>query len=146
MINHKENSFNSKIEQFSPDITFLVVEDLDNLRQQLIIDLRNAGVAGKIFEAANLQSDINICSTEKITFILSDWSLPDGTGNDLLKKIRTFEQYKKTPFIMCTNHGEINFFLEAVANGANDYIVKPWTFDELKKKLYLTWEVFLSKK
>ncbi len=41
---------------------------------------------------------------------------------------------------MCTTKSESSSVLEAVQNGANDYIVKPWTADELKKKIFSTWE------
>jgi two-component system chemotaxis response regulator CheY len=146
MTSNQEKKSSNSNERFSSDLTFLVLEDLDNLRNQMISDLRASGVVGKIHEAASVQSAISICNSAQISFFISDWSLPDGTGNDFLKKIRSIEQYKTTPFIMCTNHGEINYFLEAVANGANDYIVKPWTLEELQKKLFITWDLHNQKK
>ncbi len=128
------------------NISFLILEDMDNLRQQLVLDLKSIGINGKIHEAANVQSAIKICSTEEIEFVISDWNLPDGTGHDFLKKFRAVPRFKKTPFIMCTTNNEIKFFLEAVASGANDFIVKPWTVEELKKKVFLTWNLFINKK
>lgn len=135
-----------KLEGFPTDVPFLVLEDMDNLRQQMVKDLRSIGVVGKIHEAPNVQMAIKICGTEEIGFVISDWNLPDGTGHDFLKKFRAVPRFKKTPFVMCTTNSEINFFLEAIASGANDYIVKPWTAEELKKKVQLTWETFLNKK
>ncbi len=126
-------------------ITFLLLEDMDNLRERMVKDLRSIGINGKIFEAPDVKTALTICSKEKIEFVISDWNLPDGTGHDFLKKIRSVERYKKTPFVMCTTNSEINFFLEAIASGANDYIVKPWEVDELKKKVFLTWETYMSK-
>jgi two-component system chemotaxis response regulator CheY len=135
-----------KVESFPTDVNFLVLEDMDNLRRQMVNDLKLIGVSGKIYEAANVQSAIKICTTEDIGFVMSDWNLPDGNGHDFLKKFRAVERFKKTPFIMCTTNSEISFFLEAVASGANDYIVKPWKPEELKKKIQTTWELVLSKK
>ena len=128
------------------NITFLILEDMDNLREQMIKDLRSIGILGKIHEAPNVQSAIKICSTEEIGFVISDWNLPDGTGHDFLKKFRVVPRFKTTPFIMCTTNNEIKFFLEAVSSGANDFIVKPWTAEELKKKIFLTWNLFVNKK
>lgn len=135
-----------KVEVFPCDINFLVLEDMDNIRQQMVKDLRTLGVAGNIFEAPNIQTAITLCSNEEISFVISDWNLPDGTGHDFLKKFRAVPKFKKTPFVMCTTNSEISFFLEAIASGANDYIVKPWTIEELKKKIQMTWETVLHKK
>lgn len=141
-----EKPTSKKSEAFPANISFLVLEDMDNLRSQMVRDLKSIGVIGKIHEAPNVQTAIKICSSEEIGFVISDWNLPDGNGHDFLKKFRAVERYKKTPFVMCTTNNEINFFLEAIASGANDYIVKPWTAEELKKKVQLTWDTFLSKK
>lgn len=134
MIQMKQNSENIL------EVTILVLEDMDNLRMQMVKDLRTIGLKGKILEAANLQVAIGLVKSEKIAFIVSDWNLPDGTGMDLLKKMRATPYYENTPFVMCTTKSEISSVLEAVQNGANDYIVKPWTADELKKKIFSTWE------
>ena len=127
------------------EVNFLVIEDMDNIRKQLVNDLRQIGVTSKIFEAANLQAAVKICQTEEFAFVISDWNLPDGTGHDFLKKFRAIEKFKKVPFVMCTTNSEINFFLEAVKSGANDYIVKPWKVEELKKKLLINWEMVNKK-
>jgi two-component system chemotaxis response regulator CheY len=135
-----------KADNFPTNIPFLVLEDMDNLRQQMVSDLKSIGVNGKIHEAPNVQAAIKICSTEEVGFVISDWNLPDGTGHDFLKKFRAVPRFKRTPFVMCTTNSEINFFLDAIASGANDYIVKPWTAEELKKKILLTWDMFINKK
>jgi two-component system chemotaxis response regulator CheY len=145
MTDKTEKTVIKKIEVFPNNITFLVIEDMDNLRKQMVSDLKAIGIQGKIFESANVQGAIKICSQEEIGFVISDWNLPDGTGHDFLKKFRAVDRFKKTPFVMCTTNSEINFFLEAVASGANDYIVKPWKQEELRKKIQTTWESFLKK-
>lgn len=135
-----------KSDIFPAELDFLVLEDMDNIRKQLVSDLRALGFTGKIHEAPNVQTAIKLCSSEKIDFIISDWNLPDGTGKDLLKKLRAVEKFKRTPFIMCTTNNEIAHFMDAVANGANDYMVKPWKIEELKKKIQTTWEIIQAKK
>lgn len=78
---------------------------------------------------------------KKIQFIICDWNLPDGTGFDLLKKFRKIPAYAGIPFVMCTTMDEISNILEAIQAGANEYIVKPWEIDELRKKIELTWSL-----
>ncbi|MDO9181274.1 MAG: response regulator [Bacteriovorax sp.] len=146
MMDNTKKILIKKSETFPSEIPFLVLEDMDNLREQLIKDLRSIGVMGKIYEAPDVQTAVKISSTEEIGFVISDWNLPDGTGHDFLKKFRAIPRFKKTPFVMCTTHNEINYFLEAIASGANDFIVKPWNVEELRKKVHLTWETFLHKK
>jgi two-component system chemotaxis response regulator CheY len=135
-----------KKESLPMNINFLVLEDMDNLRAQMVKDLRTIGITGKIHEAPNLKAAIQLSNTEEIGFVISDWNLPDGTGHDFLKKFRAILRFKKTPFIMCTTNDEINYFLEAIASGANDFVVKPWSLEELRKKIHLTWETHLNKK
>lgn len=146
MTDKPEKTIIKKIDIFPTNITFLILEDMDHLRQLMVKDLRAIGVMGKIHEAPNVQAAIKISSTEEIGFVISDWNLPDGTGHDFLKKFRAVERYKKTPYIMCTTNSEIKYFLDAIASGANDFVVKPWDANELKKKIRLTWETYLNKK
>jgi len=136
MIQMKQNNENLL------EATFLVLEDMDNLRNQMVKDLKQLGLKGKILEAADVKTAIAHVKAEKIAFIVSDWNLPDGTGMDFLKKLRATPYYANTPFVMCTTKSEISSVLEAVQNGASDYIVKPWTSEELKKKIFLTWDTY----
>lgn len=119
------------------NLNFLLLEDMDSFRNQMIKDLRDLGVVGKIFEAPDVATAIKMCNTEEFDFIISDWNLPDGTGHDFLKKVRATAKFKKTPFMMCTTNDEIGYILQAIASGANDFLVKPWKQEELSKKLAL---------
>jgi len=145
-INLKSVQAGKSVESFPNDQTFLILEDMDHLRSQMISDLKSIGVEGKILEAPCVQDALKLAAAEKVQFFISDWNLPDGTGLDFLKKVRSSEKYKTTPFIVCTTNDEIQYFLDAVANGANDFIVKPWTVEELKKKITLTWNGYLKKR
>lgn len=130
----------SKIpEKFPEDITFLLIEDMDNLRVQLKNDLIQLGHKGIILEAACVKDAIQTIQHEEIDFIICDWNLPDGTGFDLLKKFRKIPAYAQTPYVMCTTMDEISNILSAIQEGASDYIVKPWKIEELHKKITLVW-------
>ena len=142
----KEKTTFKKSEISDINVNFLVLEDMNNLREQMVSDLKLLGIRSKIFEAADVKTAISISSSNDIGFVISDWNLPDGTGHDFLKVFKSVEHYKKTPFIMCTTNSDISYFLEAVKSGANDFIVKPWTIEELKKKIEVTWDLLQKKK
>jgi len=133
-------------EEFPTEINFLVLEDMDNIRMQLVQDLKSLGANGDIFQAATVAEAVKLCNEEKIHFIISDWNLPDGSGHEFLKKIRSSKKFDSVPFVMCTTFNEVKNFLDAIASGANEYIVKPWEPAELQKKIQLTWASFKNKR
>lgn len=125
--------------KFPTDITFLLIEDMDNLRVQMISDLKSLGHTGIILEAPCIADAIQTIQHEEIDFIICDWNLPDGTGFELLKKFRQIPAYAHIPYVMCTTMDEIANILNAIQEGANDYIVKPWKVEELNKKIISVW-------
>ena len=125
--------------KFPKNITILLIEDMDNLRVQLIEDLKTIGHVGIILEAACIADAIQTIQHNEIDFIICDWNLPDGSGFDLLKKFRKIPAYAHIPYVMCTTMDEISNILSAIQEGANDYIVKPWNVDELNKKITSVW-------
>lgn len=67
--------------------------------------------------------------------IISDWNMPNCSGLDLLKRVRTDSKAGKTPFIMVTAEAEQHQILQAVQAGVSNYVIKPFTADALKEKL-----------
>lgn len=74
-----------------------------------------------------------ILSADKYDLILSDLRLPDQDGIQLLCWLRKNDIY--TPFIIMTSYAEIHSAVEAIKQGASDYIAKPIHPDELLKKI-----------
>lgn len=124
---------------FPTTITFLLIEDMENLRVQMVADLRKLGHTGIILEASCVADSIQTIQHEEIDFIICDWNLPDGTGFDLLKKFRKIPAYAHVPYVMCTTMDEISNILSAIQEGASDYIVKPWKIEELNNKIISVW-------
>ena len=125
--------------KFPTTITILLIEDMDNLRVQMIEDLKSIGHTGTILEAACVADAIQTIQHNEIDFIICDWNLPDGTGFELLKKFRKIPSYAHIPYVMCTTMDEISNILSAIQEGANDYIIKPWKVEELNKKITSVW-------
>lgn len=118
------------------------VEDMEQFRTELKKDLISIGFnPNKIYQVEDLMSFIKLVKNLKPDLIICDWNLPDGTGFDLLKKIKAVPTLKEIPFVLCTTMDEINNILDAIAAGASEYVVKPWKRDELEKKLKVVLKV-----
>lgn len=72
-------------------------------------------------------------SADKFDLILSDLRLPDQDGIQLLSWLRKNDIY--TPFIIMTSYAEIHSAVEAMKQGASDFVAKPIQPDELLKKI-----------
>jgi len=70
--------------------------------------------------------------------IMIDWNMPNMDGITLVHKIR--ETDKKTPLIMATTEAEKSRVLEAIRAGVNNYVVKPFTPEQLTERVKQTIE------
>ncbi|GEC70555.1 DNA-binding response regulator, OmpR family, contains REC and winged-helix (wHTH) domain [Flavobacterium flevense] len=109
----------------------LIVEDeigIANFLQQGLeeegytVEVANDGEAG-------LEKALN----QKANIILLDWMLPKMTGLEVCKAIRI--QDKTTPILFLTARDTIQETIEGLQAGANDYIKKPFSFDELIERI-----------
>jgi two-component system, chemotaxis family, chemotaxis protein CheY len=126
------------------DKIMLILEDIKNIREKLVQDIRDLGFCGDIKEAEDVKGAVAICNQSNIDFIISDWNLPDSTGLEFLKKLKQTNKFKNTPFLMCTTLDEVENIIEAINEGASDYIVKPWEPNDLCKKVNMVWDAFLG--
>jgi two-component system chemotaxis response regulator CheY len=88
-------------------------------------------------EAADGEEALQKLRLKKIHLVLLDWNMPKLLGLDFLKIVRKMEDYKDLPIIMVTSESAKYNVIEALKNGATDYIVKPINerifFDKLSK-------------
>lgn len=73
----------------------------------------------------------------EIELMLVDWNMPQMTGLDFVKEVRSNENYTPVPIIMVTVREQMDFVIEAVGAGANEYLMKPYTLEGLESKLRL---------
>ena len=78
-----------------------------------------------IFQAENLNPDI----------ILLDWMLPNMSGLEICRQIRTSKDLKKTPVIFLTAKGQEEDKLRGLDTGADDYVTKPFSQLELLARI-----------
>ena len=71
----------------------------------------------------------------KYNLIICDWMMPVMTGMELLEKVRHDTFLKGTHFLMATAENESTHIIEAIEDGVDDYIIKPFTAKVLEDKL-----------
>jgi len=71
----------------------------------------------------------------EIDLVLLDWNMPHMTGFDVLKEIKNTGNFKNIPVMMVTTEGHKASIVAAVRTGADNYLVKPFTVDELESKI-----------
>ena len=108
----------------------LVVEDDKGLNQGIAMALRDETVA--FLQAFTFQEAIKIWEAERVDMVLLDINLPDGSGYELLKKIR---KQSEIPVLMITaNDMEVDEVM-GFTLGADDYITKPFSLMVLRARV-----------
>ena len=117
------------------DMKILVIDDFKTMRRIVTNLLTQLGFSN-IDEAIDGQSALKKIGEKKYDLIISDWNMEPMSGFELLTKIRKSEGEMRTvPFIMVTAESKPENIIRAKQAGVNNYIVKPFNGDTLKKKL-----------
>jgi len=98
----------------------LIVDDEDKLRKLLSRIIKLEGF--EIFQAADCRRALKILERQNIDVAICDVKLPDGNGVELTKTIK--ENHPATEVILLTAYGNIPDGVQAIKNGAFDYITK----------------------
>ncbi len=102
-----------------PDI--LLVEDKDSLRRVMCLTLENAGYS--VTEAADARAAINEIERAPHRVVLTDLRMPNGSGIDVLRAARGADS--DVPVIVMTAYGSIDEAVQAMKDGAHDFLQKP---------------------
>ncbi|HBV95999.1 MAG TPA: hypothetical protein DEF36_03005 [Desulfotomaculum sp.] len=93
-------------------------------------------LGGEILEASDgVEALAVLGQNSHIDLVILDWNMPRMSGFELLKTIKSNENYKHIPVIMCTTENEKDKIIKAIQAGAKNYMVKPFTEQELTKKI-----------
>lgn len=104
----------------------LVIEDQPNLRRSITVALREAGYAVEAAADLSQATEMLNCHPE---LVLLDIMLPDGSGLDWLKTIRSNDL--QIPVLVVTARDSIEDRVQGLDSGADDYLVKPFSIDEM---------------
>lgn len=119
---------------FDPTTRILVVDDMMTMRKLVTKVCKELGFSD-LTEAPDGIKAWELITAGSFGLIISDWNMPNCTGLDLLKRVRSDSRYKGIPFLMVTAEAEKHQIVEAVQAGVSSYIVKPFTGDTLKQRL-----------
>lgn len=114
----------------------LVADDMTTMRKIICKVLKELGYQDIVEAADGTQAWEAIQKAESpFGLIISDWNMPNCSGLDLLKRVKSSTQYKKIPFVLVTAEAEKSQVAEAVKAGVDQYVVKPFSRDDLRAKL-----------
>lgn len=108
------------------DNTILIVEDEMAISQVLRVYLQKAGF--KTRQVFNGAEALSAFKEENPALVLLDVMLPNRSGWDILRDIR---EESKCPVIMLTALGDVHYRLDGLNQGADDYIPKPFSAEEV---------------
>lgn len=102
----------------------MIADDLQVMRRLLKSSLSKAGFQ-EIIEASNGEELLKKLDEVPPDIVICDWDMPRLTGIDVLRHLRSHDDYKDIPFIMVTAMSEAEQVKEAIEAGINGYIIKP---------------------
>jgi len=112
----------------------LVVDDFATMRRIVKNVLKQIGFTN-ISEADDGKTALKALKVEKFDLILCDWNMPEMSGLEVLKQMKSDDALKDIPFVMVTAEAQKDNIIEAVKAGVNSYIVKPFTAETIGEKL-----------
>ena len=110
----------------------LIIEDEQDLVFLLKIRLEDAGY--KILSSNNINDAMTMITNHKPDLVLLDLLLPGGRGEEFCKNMKSNEEFKNIPVILCTATAH-NLKAIIKETGANDGIMKPFNVKTLFKKI-----------
>ena len=109
--------------------SILIVEDEEALTLLLRYNLEAAGYE---VESVGRGDDADLRLRESIPdLVILDWMLPDISGIELCRRLRSRPESRQLPIVMLTARGEESDRVRGLSTGADDYIVKPFSVPEL---------------
>lgn len=109
----------------------LVVEDDNTVGNTIVSGLMAQGYA--VDRVEDVASAETVVKTSHYTLVILDINLPDGSGMDVLRLLR--QQGNAVPVLILTGYDDVGCKVDGLDGGADDYLVKPFEFDELLARL-----------
>ncbi len=114
-----------------PTATILVVDDAPHTLEILERNLSDQGY--RVHTATGVATAVDILESESIDLVITDLKMPKIGGLDLIRYVR--ENFDDTEIMMITGYATIESAVEAVRRGAQEYLTKPFTDQELSSSV-----------
>lgn len=112
------------------DNKILIVDDAAFMRMMIKDTLKKNGYEN-LLEAADGEIAVQTYKAENPDLVILDITMPNKNGLDALKEIRQMDPNAK--IVMCSAMGQESMVVEAIRNGARDFIVKPFKAERVLK-------------
>lgn len=118
------------------EIRTLIVDDSSVMRKIVERALRQAGLDSLVVhEAGSGIEGIEVLRAKKVDLILSDINMPSMDGLEFLRQIRTQQLAPGVPVVMITTESSEEHVKAAIQAGAQGYIRKPFTAEQVKERV-----------
>jgi CheY-like chemotaxis protein/tRNA A-37 threonylcarbamoyl transferase component Bud32 len=126
------------------EFKLLIVDDLADNRELLCRRFRKQGF--QVAEAASGPDALALVEEGSVDLVVLDINMPGMSGLEVLRKLRSEPKSAKLPIIMATARAQSEHVVEALEQGANDYVTKPIDFPVLKARVIATLRVAQASK
>ncbi len=116
-------------------LKFLVVDDSVTMRRIVANSLKTIGHDLYVEAGDGREALTKLSTDDTINFVITDWNMPEVSGLELVKSIRSSDKFSKIPILMVTTRGLKEDIIEALEAKVNNYVVKPFTPQILKEKI-----------
>jgi two-component system chemotaxis response regulator CheY len=114
----------------------LVIDDSAVIRTVLTRILTNLGF--EVVQAAHGKEALERLRGGPLPAIaLVDWNMPEMNGYEFIRNVRATAEWRDLPLMMVTTETEMEQVVKALAAGANEYLMKPFTPEMVEEKLQL---------
>jgi two-component system chemotaxis response regulator CheY len=118
------------------EIRILIVDDSSVMRRIVERSLRQAGLdLSVVLEAGSGIEGLDVLKDKQVDLILSDINMPAMDGLEFLRQIRAQNLAPGVPVVMITTESSEEHVKQAIQSGAQGYIRKPFTPDQVKERV-----------
>ncbi|NQU65150.1 MAG: response regulator [SAR324 cluster bacterium] len=123
------------------NLSFLVVDDSDRIRQMTVKVLNDAGVTRILESCDGAEAWEILKKSPSVDVVLSDWIMPKLTGIELVQRVMQVESLARNiTFLMLTSVDSKASIVEALSVGVRGYLIKPFSRKQLLEKVYFATE------
>jgi len=117
-------------------VSVLIVDDSAVMRKIVERSLRQAGIEiEKVMEADSGATALGVIQQTVPDMIFSDVNMPTMDGIEFIRQLQNVESAKGVPVVMITTEGSQTRVMEALSLGAQGYIRKPFTPDQVRAQV-----------
>lgn len=117
-------------------IRALIVDDSSVMRKIVERSLRQAGLdLASVLEAGSGTEGLDLLKLKQVDLILSDINMPSMDGLEFLRQLRAQNLAPGVPVVMITTESSEEHVKQAILSGAQGYIRKPFTAEQVKERV-----------